>query len=390
MKMSVRSKLLSVALAATVMLPLPALARGVTDTEIVVGSIQDLSGPVAMLGDHFRKGMQMRFDEVNAAGGVNGRKIRMVVEDSGWDTKKGVLAARKLIDKDEVFAMINTLGSSIAVATIPLALEGKVPSLFPAAPVPVAYEPISAYKYALDMPYDLQVPIGVRYLVKAGNYKSIGVIYQDDDFGKDVVKGLTAITTELGKPICERASFQRGATDFSSQVARVKGAGCDLIVIGGSTRETIGIMSEARKLDWKPGFMVTASAYSAQLHQLGGAAVDGLYSTVAYPHPYAEGAPPKLAAWIKAYKDRYNADPSPFAASGYIKADLFVRAAEKAGKNLTVDSLVKVLDTLVYNDADMFGVPQIQFKSDDHLGLRSLRIAQIRDGRWKMVSDAIK
>lgn len=384
------SNIIAVALAAGLALPLAGLARGVTDSEIVVGSIQDLSGPVAMLGSHFRQGMQMRFDEANASGGVNGRKIRMVVEDSAWDTKKGVLAARKLIEKDQVFAMINTLGSSIAVATIPIALENKVPSLFPAAPIAVTYEPVSPYKFALDMPYDLQVPIGVRYLARTGNYKKVGIIFQDDDFGKDVVKGLTAVTQELGAPICERASFQRGATDFASQVARVKAAGCDLIVIGGSTRETVGIMSEARKLEWKPAFLVTASAYSAQLHQLGGAAVDGLYSTVAFPHPYADDASPQLAAWIKSYKERYGTDPSPFSVGGYLKADLFVRAADTAGRNLTTDSLIKVMDTLSSNGGGMFGVPQIQFKTDDHLGLRSLRIAQVRDGRWRMVSEALK
>lgn len=390
MKLIANLKLLSLALAATLALPVSGWAGGVTDNEIVVGSIQDLSGPVAMLGEHFRQGMQMRIDEANAAGGVSGRKIRLIVEDSGWDTKKGVLAARKLLDKDDVFALINTLGSSIAVATIPLALEKNVPSLFPAAPVPVTYEPISPYKFSVDMPYELQVPIGVRYLVKTGNYKNIGVIYQDDDFGKDVIKGLTAITRELGKPICEQSSFRRGATDFSSQVSRVKSAGCDLIVIGGSTRETIGIMSEARKQDWKPGFLVTASAYSAQLHQLGGAGVDGLYATVSFPHPYADGATPQLTAWIKSYKDRFNADPSPFSTMGYLKADLFVRATEKVGKNLTAASLSKVLDTFTYTGGDLFGVPAIQFRPDDHLGLRHVRIAQVRDGRWKMMTEALK
>lgn len=390
MKLFVRMNWMPIALAAVMMLPGAGQAGGVTDAEIVVGSIQDLSGPVAMLGEHFRHGMQMRFDEVNAAGGVNGRKVRLIVEDSGWDTKKGVLAARKLLDKDDVFALINTLGSSIAVATIPMALEKNVPSLFPAAPVPVTYEPLSPYKFSIDMPYEGQVVIGVRYLVKAGNYKNVGVIYQDDDFGKDVIAGLTSITKELGLPLCEKVSFRRGATDFSSQVARVKNAGCDLIVIGGSTRETIGIMSEARKLDWKPGFMVTASAYSATLHQLGGAVVDGLYATVNFPHPYAEGATPQLAAWIKSYKERFNADPSPFSTIGYLKADLFVRAAEKTGKNLTADSLGKVLDTFSYTGGDLFGVPTIQFKPNDHLGLRDVRIAQVRDGRWKMVSEAQK
>ncbi len=390
MRRFTRWALISLVATMGLLLPPTAKAGGVTDKEIVLGTIQDLSGPVAMLGEHFRQGMQMRFDEVNDAGGVYGRKVRMIVEDSGWDTKKGVLAARKLIDKDDAFALINVLGSSIAVATIPLALEKNVLSLFPAAPVSVAYEPLSPYKYAIDMPYDLQVPIGVRYLAKSAGYKKVGVIYQDDDFGKEVVKGLATAAEELAMPICERASFRRGSTDFASQVARIRQADCDAVVIGGSTRETIGIMSEAQKLDWKPGFLVTASAYSAQLHKLGGSVVEGLYATVYFPHPYEEGASPRLAAWIKSYKERFKADPSPFSVSGYLKADLIVRAAEKVGPKLTADAMAKALNDFVYLDGEMFGVPPIRFKSDDHLGMRTLRITQIRNGRWQMVTEPLQ
>lgn len=390
MKRSFRDALAAAAFAAAACLAPAAHAAGVGDKEIVLGSIQDLSGPVAMLGEHFRNGMQMRFDEANAAGGVHGRRIRLVVEDSGWDTKRGVLAASKLIDRDGAFALINVLGSSIAVATIPMALERKVLSLFPAAPVPITYEPLSPYKFSLDTPYEQQVPIGVRYLVKTAGYRKLGVVYQDDDFGRDVVKGLNAAIRELELQPCEQVSFRRGATDFSSQVVRLKQAGCDLVVVGGSTRETIGIMSEARKLDWKPGFYVTASAYSDQLHKLGGAAVEGLYATVSFPHPYEDGASPALAAWIKAYKARFNADPSPFSVSGYIKADLFLRAADKAGPALTAESMSKALEGLEYSGGEMFGVQAIRFGPDDHLGMRSLRIAQVRDGRWRLLTDALR
>lgn len=389
MNRDIRRATAVLALAASAFLPAAAQVAGVSDKEIVLGTIQDLSGPVAMLGEHFRNGMQMRLDEANAQGGVHGRKIRLVVEDSGWDTKKGVLAARKLIDQDGVFAMLNVLGSSIAVATIPLAVERSIPSLFPAAPVPVAYEPLSPYKFALDTPYDQQVPIGVRYLAKSGGFRKVGAIYQDDDFGKDVLKGLDAVLKELGLQPCEQVSFRRGATDFSSQVARLKQAGCDLVVVGGSTRETIGIMSEARKLDWKPGFYVTASAYSDQLHKLGGPVVDGLYATVSFPHPYEDGASPALAAWIKAYQARYKNDPSPFSVSGYIKADLFIRAADKAGPQLTAEALAKAIEGLAYTGGDSFGVLGIKFAPNNHLGMRAMRVAQVRDGRWKLITDAL-
>ena len=132
------------------MIPLAAGAQtqGVSKTEIVVGSIQDLSGPIAALGTHFRNGLQMRFDEANAKGGVHGRKITLIVEDSGYDPKKAVLAAQKLIQRDKVFAAINTLGSPVVMATMPLFLERDILHVFPAAPIPPTYEPAHKYKFA--------------------------------------------------------------------------------------------------------------------------------------------------------------------------------------------------------------------------------------------------
>jgi len=363
--------------------------QGVTKDEVVVGTIQDLSGPVALIGSHFRNGMQMRFDEINAEGGINGRKIRMVVEDSGWDTKKAVLAARKLLDSDKIFALVNVLGSSIAIATIPLALEKNVLSLFPGAPVPAGYEPLHRLKFAIDMPYERQTPIGVKYLAKQNGHKRIGIVYQDDDFGKDVLAGLEIALKDLGQTLCEKTSFKRGSTDFSSQVQKLREAKCDLVVIGGSTRETIGTMSEARKLDWRPAFLVTSSAYSAQMHVLGGGVVDGLYAIVFAPHPYADTANKDLAGWIDGFKRKFNADANPFSVMGYVKADLFAEGLRRAGAKVTPDTVAAAIEGLRY-PGTRFGMPDVVFGPGKHLGVEEARIAQIRNSRWETLTGSLR
>src|SRR5580692_7435769 len=101
-------------------------AQGVTKDEVVIGTIQDLSGPIAAFGKQTRNGIQMRIDEANEAGGVQGRKLRVVVEDSGYDPKKGVLATQKLLQKDRIFAMIGTLGTSVTLTSMPLVLDKGV------------------------------------------------------------------------------------------------------------------------------------------------------------------------------------------------------------------------------------------------------------------------
>lgn len=109
--------LLTVALLSSPWMAMAQAQQGVTKTEVVLGTIQDLSGPIASFGKEARNGMTMRIDEANAAGGVNGRKIRLIVEDSGYDTKRAVLAAQKLAERDKVFAAVGSMGTAIALTT---------------------------------------------------------------------------------------------------------------------------------------------------------------------------------------------------------------------------------------------------------------------------------
>ena len=110
----------------------PALAQqGVSPTEIVVGTAQDLSGPIVNFSKAAVNGMRMRVDEVNAAGGIHGRKLRLVVEDHGYDPKKAVLAAQKMVQQDKIFAALGSIGTPTAMAAMPIYLDAKVAHLFP-------------------------------------------------------------------------------------------------------------------------------------------------------------------------------------------------------------------------------------------------------------------
>jgi branched-chain amino acid transport system substrate-binding protein len=384
-----RSQLITaIAFSAVALVPLAATAQtqGVSKTEIVVGSIQDLSGPIASIGTHFRNGLQMRFDEVNAKGGIHGRKVTLIVEDSGYDPKKAVLAAQKLIQKDKVFAAISTLGSPIVMATMPLFLERDVLHVFPGAPIPPTYEPLHKYKFANLPAYSVTTPLGVKYLVEKNGYKKVGIVYQDDDYGADVLKGTEQTLQSLKLPLCAKASYKRGATDFSSQVATLKSAGCDFVVLGAVLREAAGLVGEARKTGWDVPMMATAAAYGAQLHELGGKATEGLYGIPLLPQPYPDEKNKPLTDWIAAYKQRFNADPNYYTVIAYVSADLFVQAAQKAGPNLSNDSFAKAVEGLT-REPDFFGAPRYSFSSTDHLGSRAARVEQIRNGRWEKVTD---
>ncbi|MCC4113851.1 ABC transporter substrate-binding protein [Aromatoleum toluclasticum] len=362
---------------------------GVGEREIVVGSIQDLSGPIALLGVPVRDGMQMRFDDANAAGGVHGRKLRLVVEDAGYDPKKGVLAARKLIQRDKVFAFLADLGTPVVMATMPLIVDAGRPHLFPFSPHESTYAPRHALKFQMFAPYQDYMDAATRHMVQTHGYRRTCLLYQDDDYGLEVMKGVEAGLAKLKQPLAEKTSYKRGATDFSSQIARLRGAGCDFVVLATVVRETVAAVAEARRTGWNVDMLVTASGYSAQTHELGGKAVEGLYGVTVLPHPYEAGANGQLADWIRRYRERFGAAPNVWSVMGYGVADLFVKAAEQAGRDLTVERFTAALESL-HTPRDFFGSPEYRFSRDDHLGNRYGRIAQIQDGRWVILTDYLK
>lgn len=362
---------------------------GVTAHEIVVGTISDLSGPIALLGVPVRDGMLMRFEEANAAGGIHGRRIRLAVEDAGYDPKRAVLAARKLVQRDQAFAFLANMGTPVVMAAMPLVLEAGRLHLFPFSPHEASYTPLHPLKFQIFAPYQDYMEAGTRHMVQRGGYERTCLLYQDDDYGLEVMKGVEAGLAKLGKSLAEKTSYKRGATDLSSQIARLRAAGCELVVLATVVRETVAAMAEARRIGWQVDMLVTASGYSAQTHELGGAAVDGLYAISVVPHPYAEGANRPLAAWIARYRQRFGAEPNVWSVMGYTIADLFVRTAEVAGPNLTVDGFARTLERMDFS-RDYFGSPQYRFSPTDHLGNRHGRLAQIRNGRWELLSDYLK
>lgn len=360
-------------------------AGGLTPSEIRVGSLQDLSGPIAALGTHFRNGTQMRFDEENARGGVHGRRLKLLVEDTAYDPKRAVLAAEKLIGQG-VFATLHNLGSPVVMATMPRFLEAGVLHLFPGAPLSEVYDPVHPLKFGMSPSYTLSVPPPARHLIAAHGFKRVGILYQDDDMGREVLRGIDSLLDELGLPWCAQTSYKRGATDFSSQIARLKAAQCDFVVLATVVRETIGAYIEARRGGWQVPMLVTASGYTAQVPQLGGALMEGLYAAALVQHPDPVGANRLLADWIARYRAKFHVEPNTWDVYTWVGADLLVRALQAAGPQPTPQSVARALEQLE-TARDFFGSQPIALSAEDHLALRQVRVAQIRNGRWENVTD---
>jgi len=236
--------------------------------------------------------------------------------------------------------------------------------------------------------YD-QMRIAVPRLVKEKNAKKVCAIYQDDEFGLEVLRGAEAGAKSMGIELAEKTSFKRGATDFSSQVARMKGAGCDFVVLGTIIRETIGTIAESRKTGFNPTFLGSVAAYTDLIHRLGGKAMDGMYATMTVQNPYTDEASQPIRFWANKYKTKFNEDPTVFSAYGYTIIDLFIRGAQKAGPNLSTDTFIKAMDSMTV-PPDIFGSPELSFTATKRLGNDESRLSQLQDGRWKVVSGYFK
>jgi branched-chain amino acid transport system substrate-binding protein len=366
-----------------------AQTQGVTANEIVIGTIQDLSGPIAAYGKQARNGLQMRVDELNGAGGVHGRKFRLVVEDNAYDPRKALLAAQKLATGDKVFAILNHIGTATNMAAMPVQFERNVINFLPLTGARQMFDPFHRLKFAYAPPYFDQMRVIVPQLVKEKGFKRVGILYQDDEYGLEVLRGTEAGLKTLDLTLVERTSFKRGATDFSSQIAKLKAADCDLVVLGTIIRETVGAMTEARKVGFNPAFIGPTPLYSHLIHALGGKAVEGLYGVFTAAHPYPDEESPQVRDWAARYKARFGEDPTVFSVYGYATMDVFAKAVDKAGPNLTTDAFIGVMESTTF-PPDVFGNPEFRVTRTNRLGINEARIAQIQNGRWKTISRFIE
>ena len=374
---------------ASTLLTLSSLAcaqQGVSKSEIAIGTIQDLSGPVAAFGKQGRNGMQMRVDEINQAGGINGRKLKFFVEDSSYDPKKAVLAAQKLVNQDKVFAVVGQIGTATNMASMPVQFAKNVINFFPITAAREMYEPHHRLKYSFAATYYDQIRLNLAALVQKTSAKKVCTIYQDDEFGLEVLRGTEAALKEMNMPLTEKTSFKRGATDFSSQVARMKAASCDFVVLGTIIRETIGTIGESRKTGFNPTFLGTSAAYTDLIHKLGGKPMDGLYAYMTVQHPYMDDPDQKVREWAVKYKEQFGEEATVFSIYGYVAIDDFAKAAAKAGPDLSTDSFIKSMDSMTF-PRDMFGFPEMKFSATRRLGNEQSRLSQLVDGRWKVISD---
>ena len=361
--------------------------QGVTDTEIVIGCSNSFSGPLAYTGEQAtRYGVDLYLKVVNDAGGVNGRKVRSVYYDDGYKPQEAVANTRKLLEQDRIFAVIAPQGTPPVMATLEYLEENKVPLLFPFQGSPV----IRGKKYVFSgmTLYDRQSKMMIDYLVGQRKFKTFGVLYQDDDYGKAF---LTAYEKDLGRhnlKIAAAEPVKRGVTDVSAQIAKLRAAAPQVTFLVLTPGPGAQALKERQKIGWTDTVMVSSGPLTDEKYLgLAGDAAEGVEGLSLWPDPLTSDLPGVKAyrAAMQKYFDKN--EPNRYSLSGYFAAMLFVEGVKRAGRTLTRETLIGALENVRNFDSGI--LPPLSIGPDHETQKQGFWV-RVEQGRFKPLTDWLR
>ena len=361
---------------------------GVTDTEVVFGTHTDLSGAIAIWGVGVLNGARMRFDEANEAGGVHGRAIRYIAEDTQYQVPRAIQAANKLIYRDKIFAMLMGVGTPTNNAVMEEQFEAGVPNIFPGSGARSMVEPFHKLMFSQHGTYYDEIRAAVKYFAEKEGRTTPCVMYLSNEYGLEIVEAAQDQAAEMGLEVAEMAAYKITDSEFTAPVIRLRNAGCDVVLMGSVHRDTILILEAARKIGWDDvAFVGNNAAYGQVIADQ--ASGEGYYAFVHMAKIYEddESLTEVERDWMRRYRERYGEEAGLPAMEGYRGADLVVVALERAGRDLTREKFIAAMES-IDDYTDIFGY-RIVFGPDDHKGTSESALSVVRNGRWVTLDTSI-
>ena len=301
---------------------------GAGDNEIVVGEFGSLTGGTATFGQSTHNGVTMAFEEINAAGGVLGKKLKVLVEDDQSKPEEAATAVTKLISQDRVVAVIGEVASSRTLAAAPIAQANKVPLISPASTNPRVTQ-VGDYIFRVCFIDPFQGAVMAKFAGNSLKLKKVAILY---DVRNDYSVGLRNFFSEtfkgLGGAIIGEQSYSEGDSDFRAQLTQLKSLGPEAIYVPGYYTEVGTIARQARELGLTVPLMGGDGWDSPKLTEIGGQAIEGSYLS---NHYSVDDPSPAIQKFVTAYKTKYGAVPDALAALGYDAAYVLADAMKRAG-----------------------------------------------------------
>ncbi|PZP93000.1 MAG: branched-chain amino acid ABC transporter substrate-binding protein [Variovorax paradoxus] len=323
---------------------------GVTDSQIVLGSVTPVSGPPSLLGKAHVAALKVWQLDVNARGGINGRKVEIRLDDDGYVPQRALQGIKRLNETENIFGLIGTSGSAMLQAMLPYINEQKIPTINAMAVAASHFTPPNRTVFIVGPTYCQELNAAMVQLVKSRNLQKekFALVYQDDDFGADVRCGYQKAVKALALNSVSEIAFKRGTKDFSAEMLSLKQAGATFLASGGVVAEHSMLMKEAAKNQMPLTILAVHSAHLTPVQALAGAAGDGYY-VADYVPPLTDLTVPGMAKFIGLAQKHLSTDElkslNRYSMTAYVGAMLMEDAIRRCGKALTRDCVVEKLET---------------------------------------------
>jgi ABC-type branched-subunit amino acid transport system substrate-binding protein len=362
----------------------PTTTPGVTDTEIVLGTHFPLSQHLAAAYSPIAtQGMQAYFDYINAQGGVHGRKIRLVIGDDHYTPSDTAEVVRRLVEQDDVFAIVGGLGTATHSAVSKFLEDRGVPDLFVLSGAEKFTDPVVKTRFGGNPDYVTEGRILASYIAEQHPNAKVAMIMQNDDFGVDGEKGLREGFQGSAVEVVAVEHYESLETDLTAHVQRAKNSGADLLVTYTLPPQGANVVKVAREvLNWDAPIVVTGvDATDIFIDLAGKESAEGIVSVVFGKQVYRTEDPgvQKHAEILRDYAD--GATPSNLTILGQAMAELTVEMLERAGPELTRESLVEAGEQIRDFTCTLCLVP-VNFSPEDHRSFEVEVFVRVEDGRW--------
>ena len=372
-----RLRLLTRAAVAATLLGALSCGKGGGGNEIVIGEYGSLTGTTATFGQSTDNGIKMAFDEINTAGGVLGKKLKVLVEDDQSKPEEATTAVTKLINQNHVVAMIGEVSSSRSLAAAPVCQANAVPMVSPSSTNPRVTQ-IGDYIFRVCFIDPFQGAVMAKFAANTLKVKKVAILV---DVRNDYSVGLQTFFREnfrqLGGQIVAEQSYSEGDSDFHAQLTQIKAVNPEAIYVPGYYTEVGTIARQARELGLAVPLLGGDGWDSPKLWEIGGTALNGCYLS---NHYSVDDPSPLVQKFVGDYKTRYKATPDALAALGYDAAKILADAMSRAGAT----EGAKVRDALAATK-DFAGVTGKITINKDRNAVKPAVVLKVENGKFVFV-----
>ena len=364
---------------------------GVSEKDIVIGSCSALEGPSSFLGRETVAGAEAYFEMVNEEGGVNGRKLHLLMFDDSYDPNKAQGCWDKLMAQ-KVFALGFFVGTPTALKYVPMAEAKEIPLVGLFTGAQALYTPIRRWVVNVRASYFDETKEQVEGLWNTLHYRKIGVIYPDDAFGSAVLQGVEAALKTNGSQPVATGSYARQTNQAGDAIDKVRAANPDAVVVVGPSNTVAPILKQAHAKGWKPLFLTVSFVGTDDLIHDAGTDAEGMVITQVVPPYYLTDL--RTVAMYRRALQKYmpTARPNFVSLEGFVDAMVMVEGIKRAGNEPTREGLIHAIESM--HDVDMGLGPELKlnYSSHSHKGFDHVIPTVVRGGKavpftdWSIVT----